>query len=74
MQLVRDIKQVFEQYDFKTQIIVASIRNQQHVIDAAKTGAHVATIPFTVLKQMFKHPLTDVGIKRFLEDWKKVPK
>jgi len=72
MQVVRDIVEVFENYDeIKTQVIAASIRNPIHVIEAAKAGAHVATIPFSVVEQMVKHPLTDVGIKRFLDDWQK---
>jgi transaldolase len=72
MQVVRDIVQIFNNYDeIKTQVIAASIRNPIHVIEAAKAGAHVATIPFSVVEQMVKHPLTDVGIKRFLDDWQK---
>jgi transaldolase len=74
MQVVRDIVQAFKNYDFKTKIIVASIRHPMHVIEAAKTGADIVTIPFYVLEKMVKHPKTDEGIKRFLEDWKKVPK
>jgi transaldolase len=74
MQVVRDIVQIFKNYDFDTQVIVASIRHPLHMIEAAKTGAHVATIPFYVLEKMVKHALTDVGIKRFLNDWTKVPK
>jgi transaldolase len=72
MQVVRDIVQVFRNYDeIKTQVIAASIRSPIHVIEAAKAGADVATIPFSVVEQMVKHPLTDVGIKRFLDDWQK---
>jgi transaldolase len=72
MQVVRDIVQIFRNYDdIKTQVIAASIRSPIHVIEAAKAGAHVATIPFSVVEQMVKHPLTDVGIKRFLDDWQK---
>ena len=72
MQVVRDIVQIFNNYDeIKTQVIAASIRNPIHVVEAAKAGAHVATIPFSVVEQMVKHPLTDVGIKRFLDDWQK---
>jgi transaldolase len=74
MQVVREIIQAFSNYDFKTKIIVASIRHPLHVIEAAKCGADVATVPFEVLEKMVKHALTDVGIKRFLEDWAKVPK
>jgi transaldolase len=74
MQVVRDIVQAFKNYDFETKVIVASIRHPLHVIESAKTGADVATIPFYVIEKMVKHPKTDEGIKRFLEDWKKVPK
>ncbi len=74
MDLIRDIKQIYSNYNFKTQIIVASIRNPLHVVDAAKIGADIATAPFTVIEQLIKHPLTDIGIQRFLEDYKKIPK
>ena len=72
MQIVRDIVEVLNIYNFKTEVIVASIRHPLHVIDAAKTGAHVATVPFNVIEKMFKHPLTDIGLERFLKDWEKV--
>lgn len=72
--LVRQIKQIYTNYNFKTRIIVASIRNPIHVVDAALIGADIATVPFAVISQLLKHPLTDIGIQRFLEDWKKVPK
>jgi len=71
MDLIRDICQIYRNYDFKTQVLAASIRNPLHVIDAAKAGAHVATMPFAVLQQLIKHPLTDAGLKKFLEDWEK---
>ena len=72
MQVVRDIVQIFRNYDeIKTQVIAASIRSPIHVIEAAKIGADVATMPFGVVEQMVKHPLTDVGMERFLDDWKK---
>jgi len=74
MDLIRDIKQIYSNYSFKTEIIVASVRNPVHVVDAAKIGADIATVPFTVIEQLIKHPLTDVGIQRFLEDYKKIPK
>lgn len=74
MDLIRDIKQIFSNYNFKTQIIVASVRNPLHVVDAAKIGADIATIPFVVIEQLIKHPLTDIGLQRFLEDYKKIPK
>jgi transaldolase len=71
MDLVRDICEIYRNYGFKTQVLAASIRNPLHVIDAAKAGAHVATMPFSVLQQLMKHPLTDIGLKKFLEDWQK---
>ncbi len=74
MSLIRDIKQVYTNYNFKTQIIVASVRNPLHVVEAAKIGADIATVPFAVIEQLIKHPLTDIGIQRFLEDYKKIPR
>lgn len=74
MDLIRDIKQIYSNYNFKTQIIVASVRNPLHVLDAAKIGADIATVPFSVIEQLVKHPLSDIGIQRFLEDYKKIPK
>lgn len=71
MQVVRDIVEIFRNYDIKTEIIVASIRHPLHVIESAKCGAHIATIPADVLDKMMKHPLTDIGIEKFLSDWKK---
>jgi len=72
MQVVNDIVRIFRNYDdIKTQVIAASIRNPIHVIEAAKAGADVATIPFSVVEQMLKHPLTDIGIQRFIDDWKR---
>ncbi len=74
MQLIGDIKTIYKNYGFKTQIIVASVRNPIHVVDAALIGADIATVPFAVIEQLLKHPLTDIGIQRFLEDYKKIPK
>lgn len=71
--LVRDIKQIYSNYNFKTQIIVASVRHPLHVIEAAKIGADIATVPFAVIEQLIKHPLTDIGIQRFLADYKNIP-
>ncbi len=71
--IVREIREIFSNYEYQTQIIVASVRHPKHVLESAKMGAHICTMPFKVLKQLFKHPLTDVGLKRFLEDWEKVP-
>jgi len=74
MDLVEEIVTIFDNYAFDTEIIVASIRHPVHVLEAALLGADIATIPFKVLDQLAKHPLTDSGIKQFLADWKKVPK
>lgn len=74
MDLIRDLKQIYSNYNFKTQIIVASIRNPLHVMEAAKLGADIATVPFAIIEQLIKHPLTDLGVQRFLEDYKKIPK
>ena len=71
MDLIRDICQIYSNYGFKTQVLAASIRNPLHVVDAAKAGAHVATMPFAVLEMLMKHPLTDLGLKKFLDDWNK---
>lgn len=71
MQLIRDIVTIFRNYEFKTQVLAASLRSPLHVFEAAKAGAHVGTIPFSVIKQLAAHPLTDAGLKRFLDDWKK---
>jgi transaldolase len=73
MELISQIVQIYDNYGFDTEIIVASIRHPQHVLQAALIGADIATIPFKVIKQLAKHPLTDVGLQRFLEDWAKVP-
>ncbi len=74
MQVVRDAAQIFRSYNMPTRVIAASIRHPLHVIEAAKAGAHVATIPYRVIEQMVKHPLTDIGLERFLADWQKVVK
>jgi len=72
MQVVKDIVDVFKHYQLPTQVIAASIRHPLHCVAAAKAGAHIATIPFSVLVQMIHHPLTDIGITRFLADWQSV--
>ena len=72
MDLVRDICEIYGNYGFKTQVLAASIRSPIHVLDAAKAGAHVATMPFNVLEMLMKHPLTDIGLKKFLDDWNKL--
>ncbi len=74
MELIHDIVEIYEAHDLPTQVIAASIRHPLHVIEAARAGAHIATIPYKVLQQMVKHPLTDQGIEKFLADWAKVPK
>jgi transaldolase len=73
MKLISDIKTIYANYGFKTQIIVASVRNPMHVVNAALIGADIATVPYAVIEQLLKHPLTDNGINRFLEDHKKIP-
>ncbi len=72
MNLIREMKQIFPNYNFKTQILVASIRHPMHVVDAAKIGADVVTLPPAVLEKMLKHQLTDIGLKNFLADWEKL--
>lgn len=71
MDLIRQIVTIFSNYAFKTEVLVASIRNPIHVIEAAQLGADAATMPFSVIQQLFKHPLTDVGLAKFLSDWEK---
>lgn len=73
MILIEDIVQIFDIHGIETEIIAASIRNPIHVLQAAKAGSHIATIPYDVIKQLIKHPLTDIGIERFLKDWESVP-
>ncbi len=72
--VVSEILDIFDNYEFETEVLVASIRHPLHVVEAAKMGAHVATMPYRVFKQLFRHPLTDVGIERFLADWEQVKK
>ena len=74
MELVEQILGIFDNYGFSTEVIVASVRHPMHVLEAATLGADIATIPFNVIAQLAKHPLTDAGIEKFLADWKKVPK
>jgi len=71
MELIRTIRTIYDNYDFETQILAASLRNPLHVVDAAVAGADVATLPFAVFQMLVKHPLTDIGLKRFLDDWQK---
>jgi len=73
MDLIEQLVVMYDNYGYQSQIIVASVRNPTHFVKSAMMGAHVATVPLGVIKQLTKHPLTDIGIERFLEDWKKVP-
>ena len=69
MQVVQEIADIFRNYDFKCEILAASIRHPQHVLQAARLGADIATVPYAVIEQMVKHPLTDIGLQRFMKDW-----
>lgn len=70
MDLIRQIITIYKNYDYKTLVLVASVRHPQHVVDAALIGGHICTMPFSIFQQLFKHPLTDLGLKKFLDDWK----
>lgn len=74
MELIDKIVTIYANYDFDTEVLVASVRNPMHLVEAALAGADVATVPYKILKQLVQHPLTDHGLARFLEDWAKVPK
>ncbi len=74
MDIVEDIVTIYDNYGYQTKVLVASIRNPIHLLESARLGADVATVPMSVIRQLTKHPLTDRGLERFLEDWKKVPK
>jgi transaldolase len=74
MGIVEEIRTIFDNYGYEAEIIVASVRNPIHVLNSALIGADIATIPFSVIAQLSKHPLTDIGIEKFLKDWEKVPK
>lgn len=69
MALIRQIVTIYKNYDFKTQVLVASVRHPQHVVEAALAGGHICTMPYAVFQQLVKHPLTDLGLKKFLADW-----
>ena len=69
MELIRQIITIYKNYDFKTYVLVASVRHPQHVVEAALAGGHICTMPFTIFQQLVKHPLTDLGLKKFLADW-----
>ena len=73
MDLIRDVVQIYSNYEFKTQVLVASVRHPIHVVEAALMGADICTLPAKVFEQMLKHPLTDRGVEQFLKDWEKVP-
>jgi len=73
MGIVAEIMEIYENYLFETELIVASVRNPLHVLEAARMGAHISTIPYSVITQLIKHPLTDIGLNKFLKDWEKVP-
>ena len=74
MELISDIVTIYDNYSFPTEVIVASIRHPLHVLDAARIGAGICTIPLKVIEMMFKHPLTEIGLEKFLKDWEKIPK
>jgi transaldolase len=74
MDVVREIVGIYKNYDYATEVLVASVRHPVHVVEAARTGAHIATMPYKVFKQLVKHPLTDMGLERFLSDWRKAKK
>jgi transaldolase len=74
MEIIREIVQIYKNYGYTTEILVASVRHPVHVKEAALLGAHIATMPFAVMEKLAKHPLTDLGLEKFLADWKKAPK
>ena len=74
MELIQQIVEIYSNYAFETEVLVASVRHPIHMVEAARMGADVATVPFKVIDQLLKHPLTDIGLQKFLADWEKVPK
>jgi transaldolase len=74
MELIRDIVQIYRNYSYPTKVLVASVRHPIHVLDAARLGADIATMPYAVMEKLVQHPLTELGLARFLKDWEKVPK
>ncbi|HEY4485403.1 MAG TPA: fructose-6-phosphate aldolase [Nitrospiria bacterium] len=74
MEIIRQIKTIYDNYAYKTEILAASIRHPMHVVEAAMAGAHIATMPLSVIQQLIKHPLTDSGLKKFLSDWERSPR
>lgn len=71
MEMVSDIARIFHNYDYAAQVLVASVRSPIHLLEAAKMGADAATVPFQVIAQLLKHPLTDIGLEKFLADWRR---
>jgi len=74
MALIAEIMEIWRNYDFTTEVLVASTRHPRHIVDAARLGVHICTIPYEVFAKLPKHPLTDIGLKKFMEDWEKVKK
>jgi len=74
MELIAQVREIYDNYGYDTQVLVASVRSPMHVLEAARIGADVATCPYAVIEQLAKHPLTDIGLAKFLKDWEKVPK
>lgn len=74
MDLIRDVVKIYKNYNFQTEVLVASVRHPLHLVEAALAGAQVSTIPFAVIEKLLNHPLTDIGLEKFLKDWEKVPK
>ena len=74
MELIQQIRQIYDNYGFETEILAASIRHPVHVVEAAMAGADIATMPFKVFDSLLNHPLTDIGLKKFLADWEKLPR
>ena len=72
MELIRQILNIYENYQFNTQVLVASVRTPQQVVEAALAGGHICTMPYSIFQQLVKHPLTDMGLKKFLSDWEKM--
>ena len=72
MELIRQILSIYDNYQFSTQVLVASVRTPQQVVEAALAGGHICTMPYSIFQQLVKHPLTDLGLKKFLSDWEKM--
>lgn len=74
MAFIRQVVQIYKNYNFQTEVLVASVRHPMHLVEAALAGAHISTIPFNVITKLMQHPLTDIGLEKFLKDWEKVPR